>query len=324
MRPSATARQGRRRRRLAPLALVTGLLLTTTGCSQSTVDQWKRAGLPAGITNQANRITSLWTSAWIAALIVGVLVWGLILWATIAFRRRKNETGLPAQVRYNLPIEILYTAVPLVLVLTFFYFTARDESAITKIDKNVDVKINVVAKRWSWDFNYLDQQGKPVVYESGTPGQPPTLWLPQGESVEYILTSRDVIHSFWVPTFLFKMDVIPGRVNRFEATAEKLGTYAGKCAELCGVDHSRMLFNVKVVSPQDYEQHLKDLAAAGQTGALPSTLGPDSSLDQGEGGAGPSGQTGPEGTTNNPASGGSNGTGESGIGGGSPNPPSQN
>ena len=98
---------------------------------------------------------------------------------------------------------------------------------------------------------------------------PPTLYLPKGERVRFVLTSRDVIHSFWVPNFLFKQDVIPGTVNRFQATPTSYGTFMGKCAELCGVDHSRMLFNVKVVSPADYHKHLASLKAKGQTGAVP-------------------------------------------------------
>jgi cytochrome c oxidase subunit 2 len=112
----------------------------------------------------------------------------------------------------------------------------------------------------------------------GTPGERnpqtdnpgPTLWLPKGEKVQFILTSRDVIHSFWVVPFLMKLDVIPGHVNRFEVTPSKEGTYVGKCAELCGVDHSRMLFNVKVVSPERYQKHLEGLAKKGQTGYIPS------------------------------------------------------
>jgi cytochrome c oxidase subunit 2 len=100
----------------------------------------------------------------------------------------------------------------------------------------------------------------------------PTLWLPKGKTVRFVLTSRDVIHSFWVVPFLMKMDVIPGHTNVFQVTPNKEGTFLGKCAELCGVDHSRMLFNVKIVSPERYEQHLKDLAKKGQTGYIPAGI----------------------------------------------------
>ena len=102
--------------------------------------------------------------------------------------------------------------------------------------------------------------------------QQPVLVLPVNKRVEFVLNARDVIHSFWVPAFLFKMDVIPGRANTFEITPEKLGRFRGKCAELCGQDHARMLFNVKVVSPERYQQHLKELAEKGQTGYIPSGI----------------------------------------------------
>jgi cytochrome c oxidase subunit 2 len=160
----------------------------------------------------------------------------------------------------------------------FFFFTARDEEKITEITGHATTHINVVGKRWSWDFNYTDAD----VYESGTQGHPPTLYLPQGEKVEFLLTSRDVIHSFWVPAFLFKMDNIPGRRNHFEIIPTKQGTFEGKCAELCGVDHSRMLFNVKVVSPEEYRAHLQELRDAGQTGRLPADLGPNENAPEQE------------------------------------------
>jgi cytochrome c oxidase subunit 2 len=144
---------------------------------------------------------------------------------------------------------------------------------LLKITPDQQASINVVGRQWSWTFNYNYDAatGKPtgdMVYEAGTPGVPPTLYLPLNEKVKFTLTSPDVIHSFWIPAFLFKLDVVPGRVNQFELTPSREGTYIGECAELCGVDHSRMLFTVKVVSPQEYQQQLTQLAAEGKTGGL--------------------------------------------------------
>jgi cytochrome c oxidase subunit 2 len=135
---------------------------------------------------------------------------------------------------------------------------------LTALSDDPDRTINVVGFRWNWTFNYVDDD----VYDTGSPNEFPTLYLPEGETVRFVLTSPDVLHSFWVPAFLFKRDVIPGRSNEFDLTPNKVGTYAGKCAELCGVDHSRMLFNVKVVPLDEYERHIADLEAAGQTGLL--------------------------------------------------------
>jgi cytochrome c oxidase subunit 2 len=250
-------RQGGRLRRVCRTTALGALLLgSLTACAS---DDLPTFAMPVrDATNQSERILSLWQGSWIAALAVGALTWGLILWPTIAWRRKRTATGLPAQTRYNLPIEVLYTAVPLIMVSVFFYFTARDEDAILKTSANPDHTINVTGLQWSWQFTYASD-GDQDTTVTGTPGKPPTLYLPKGESVQFKLHSNDVIHSFWVPAFLFKMDVIPGRTNTFEITPEKLGRFRGKCAELCGQDHARMLFNVKVVEPAEYQQYVSNL-----------------------------------------------------------------
>lgn len=260
---------------MVPGALVAAALLS--GCGAHLETGW----LPSTstTTNQTGRIISLWNGSWIAAWLVGALVWGLILWCVVAYRRRRNDVGFPTQIRYNLPLEILYTVVPLMMIGVLFFFTARDEAAIADVSAKPEVTINVVGKQWAWDFNYVDAQ----VYEAGIQGQLtgkpgvetqlPTLYLPVGKLVEFQLTSRDVNHSFWIPAFLYKMDVIPGVRNKFQVRPTQIGTYRGKCAELCGEYHSQMLFNVKVVSQADYDAHLQQLRALGQTGQLDSNLG---------------------------------------------------
>ncbi len=256
MGPSGTQQPHLLRRAGRALALG-GLLLTTlTACSS---DELPTFAMPVrDATDQSERILSLWQGSWIAALAVGVIVWGLILWPVVAHRRKRNATDLPPQTRYNLPVEVLYTAVPLIMVAVFFYFTARDEDRIMRTSANPDHQITVTGIQWSWQFTYASDGG-PDTTITGTPAKPPTLYLPQGESVQFRLESNDVIHSFWVPAFLFKMDVIPGRVNTFEITPKQLGRFRGKCAELCGQDHARMLFNVKVVTPDEYQQQVSAL-----------------------------------------------------------------
>jgi cytochrome c oxidase subunit II len=268
----ASSPNRRRNAGLTGIALVSVLLLS--GCSGAL----SRGLLPKGVTENSKRVTDLWNGSWIAALAVGVLVWGLTIWCVVAYRRRKDDPEFPEQLRYNVPIEILYTVVPLFMIGVLFYFTARDEQALLSTSAKPDMVVNVVGKQWSWDFNYATQQ----VYEAGTQaeltGKPlkqsdlPTLYLPVGKRVEFLLTSRDVIHSFWVPAFLQKLDMIPGRVNRFQVVPTTEGTFAGKCAELCGAYHSAMLFQVKVVSQADFDAHIKALQDAGQTGQLPNDL----------------------------------------------------
>ena len=255
--------------------LAAGLALTLTGCSSETVS---RGFLPRGVTSESERITELWNGSWITALIVGVLVWGLIAWCVVRYRKRKDDPALPEQLRYNLPMEILYTVVPLLMVGVLFYFTARDESVLVSTEKTADNVVNVVGKRWAWDFNYVTDNA----YESTTQvdpatakiGELPTMYLPVNERTEFILTARDVIHSFWVPQFLLKMDMIPGRVNKIQIVPTEIGTFTGKCAELCGAYHSQMLFQVSVVSAAEYEQRMDDLRAKGQEGQLSNTLNP--------------------------------------------------
>ncbi|MBM6402429.1 cytochrome c oxidase subunit II [Phycicoccus sp. MQZ13P-5] len=234
--------------------------------------------LPHAVTEGGERVTSLWIGAWIAAIAVGLLVIGLIVWCIAAYRRAHDDTELPVQLRYNIPIEILYTVVPMLMVVVLFYYTARDEAYLVDTSKKPDLTVNVVGKQWSWDFNYVEDDTHEVGTQAILTGKPgaeetiPTLYLPVGERVEFVLTARDVIHSFWVPAFLQKMDMIPGRVNRFQVVPTQEGQFKGKCAELCGAYHSQMLFNVKVVSREEYDAHMADLRAADQTGLLNNTL----------------------------------------------------
>ncbi|MEU4732549.1 cytochrome c oxidase subunit II [Streptomyces sp. NPDC023588] len=310
MSPYGSDRSPRRpmRRKLLQ-ALTAGVVLATaTGCSYTWKD-FPRLGMPTPVTEEAPRILSLWQGSWAAALITGILVWGLIMWSVTFHRRSRTKVEVPPQTRYNMPIEALYTVVPLIIVSVLFYFTARDESKLLSLSAKPTHTINVIGFQWSWGFNYVENvdgdaatpkkgevpkelsaipdrftkdfpAGAEGVYQKGVPGDRnpdtnnpgPTLVLPKGEKVRFILSSNDVIHSFWVVPFLFKQDVIPGHTNVFEVTPTEEGTFMGKCAELCGVDHSRMLFNVKVVSPEEYRAHLKELAEKGQTGYLPAGI----------------------------------------------------
>ncbi|MGO4300487.1 aa3-type cytochrome oxidase subunit II [Leifsonia sp. RAF41] len=271
-----------RRLRWAAIPIAAALVVALAGCTQAQLHGFL-PGFVEGeppVTNHTERISGLWVTSWIVLLIVGIVVWGLILWAVIVYRRRKGQTGLPVQLRYNMPIEIFYTIVPLILVLGFFAFTARDQAAIEKPYANPDLKIQVYAKQWAWDFNYVTDN----VYDPGVQVQPddnsatpgsvqegkvPTLYLPENKKITIQLDSRDVIHSFWVPAMLYKKDVIPGKTNYlyFETTS-RTGTFVGKCAELCGEYHSAMLFNVKIVSQDEYDAHIQSLKDQGYEGQL--------------------------------------------------------
>ena len=275
---SSQNRTGSRRKQIST---ITGLALAgalaLTGCSPEVQKGW----LPTerDTTNHTDRIMDLWVNSWIAALVVGIITWGLMIWCIVAYRRRKGTVGFPRQNSFNLPLEVFYLTVPLFMVLVFFYFTDRDQQAIDNRSQPADVVVDVRGKQWAWDFNY--KQGDVVtgdVYEAGVQAhltgnevdkeKLPTLYLPVNKSVDLELNSRDVIHSFWVPAFLQKRDMIPGKTNYIRFTPTKEGTYDGKCAELCGEYHSEMLFRVKVVSESEFQAHLAQLREDGNTGLL--------------------------------------------------------
>ncbi len=268
-----------RRLRWMAIPVIATVALVLSGCTQQELNGY----LPSdtGITNNTGRVIALWNTSWIVLLVVGLIAWGLMIWAIVVYRRRKGETGIPVQLRYNMPIEIFFTVVPLILIIGFFFFTARDQVAIEKRFDNPDITIQAFGKQWAWDFNYVDQN----TYTSGIQVQPstdpkapagsidpasiPVLYLPVGKKVEIQLQSRDVIHSFWVIDFLYKKDMIPGKTNYMSVIPERVGTYRGKCAELCGEYHSQMLFSVKVVEQAEFDaymQHLRDEGFSGQLG----------------------------------------------------------
>ena len=252
------------------LAFIAMALVVLSGCSPVDDSDLKRLALPVGSTDRTDYVWDLWLGSWIAVLVIFLLVFGLMVYAMVRYRRRSPDE-VPSQVRYNLPIEALYTFAPVVIVAVFFYHTVTAQNAILeKVDKP-DHTIEVVGSKWQWAFNYLDETAvADDVYDQGTPRDLADLYLPVNESVRFNLLSPDVIHSFWIPEFYFKMDVVPGngpQVNTFDLTPTREGVFTGRCAELCGLYHSRMLFKVHVVSRAEYDQHLAELEDRGNIGA---------------------------------------------------------
>lgn len=256
---SSTARP--RATRLAGLGVgAASLLVLLSGCSLEDVGgAFGHFGWPGpGISLQAHRMYDLWIASTIAALVVGFFVWGLIFWCVIRYRKRGDT--LPVQTRFNMPMEILYTVTPVLIVAVLFYYTAIVQTDVDKLSRNPDQVVEVVAFKWNWQFNYRDGVGEDadtVASTLGTDDVIPLLVLPTGQKIRFEETSRDVIHSFWVPELLFKRDVFPGNVrNQFEVTLDTKGRYVGRCAELCGTYHAFMQFELVVVSPESFDQFL--------------------------------------------------------------------
>jgi cytochrome c oxidase subunit 2 len=246
-------------------ALVSLVAITATGCSG---DQILRFGWPVGVTPQANEMRNLWTWTVVAALVVGVTVWGLIFWSVIFHRRKKTAAGteeeLPRQFQYNVPLELFTVVTPLIMVCVLFFFTATTESNVLDKKPNPDVSVNVIAFQWNWEFQYpgtKNAEGRPIS-TIGNSNEIPLLVLPTGKTIQYNLRSTDVIHSFWVPEFHFKRDVMPfpeknNQDMSFQNSIDREGSFVGRCAELCGTYHSVMNFEVRALSPDKYAQYIR-------------------------------------------------------------------
>lgn len=298
------------KRRLRWVAIPLGIAaaVALAGCSPTELHGFLPGFVEDGTaaTNQTDRVAGLWVNSWIVLLIVGMITWALMGWAAVAYRRRKGQTGLPVQMRYNMPIEIFYTVIPLILVMGMFFFTARDQAQIeTQWGDDADVEITAIGKQWAFDFMYAgeDDDLSDAVWTMGVQAQPdaegnidaeklPTLVLPVDQKVHISLQSRDVIHSFWIIDFLYKKDMYIGKDNSWSFIPTRVGEYAGKCAELCGEYHSMMLFNVKVVEQDEYDDYVESLREEGNTGDitdaydrlsnLPGTTGTTSETDSEE------------------------------------------
>jgi cytochrome c oxidase subunit 2 len=270
---------GTRQGRVAKVAALAGLVaITATGCSG---DEILRFGWPVGVTPQAEKMRLLWTWSVVAALVVGAIVWGLIFWS-MAFHRRKKGTveALPRQFQYNMPLEIFVVVVPVIMVCILFFFTVVTQSSVLAEEDDPDVTVDVTAFQWNWEFEYPNSRtpnGQPVS-TVGTSNEIPLLVLPTNRSIEYKIHSTDVVHSFWVPEFHFKRDVMPypeknNQDPTFQNTIDREGAFVGRCAELCGTYHSMMNFEVRALSPDKFDRYMQLRQQANPQTQQPYTAG---------------------------------------------------
>ncbi|WP_343576086.1 cytochrome c oxidase subunit II [Mycobacterium sp.] len=293
------------------------LAVSLSGCSFT---EAMALGWPRGITPEADANRQLWVAAVIASLTVGFMVWGTMFWSMAFHRKKATDTELPRQFGYNMPLELVLTVIPFLIVSVLFYFTVVVQEKVMHLASDPEVVIDVTAFQWNWKFGYQkvdfkdgtlrydgadaarkaamtskpegkDSHGEELVgpirglntedrtylnfdkvETIGTSTEIPVLVLPVGKRIEFVLASADVIHSFWVPEFLFKRDVLPhpaanNSVNRFQvAKIDRTGAFVGRCAELCGTYHSMMNFEVRVVQPNDFKAYLQQ-RIAGKTNA---------------------------------------------------------
>lgn len=237
-----------RSRRWAALgALAIPFLLA--GCQLPTFGAYK------GSTSQARDALKLWQGFFIAGIVVVGIVFLLILWAVLRYRRRSD--AMPRQTQYHTLLEIVYTVVPILIVGVLFAFTFITENEVDKVAANPAVVVNVTAFQWGWKFQYPHDGGIKV---QGVETEAPQMVVPTGQTVRIFLRSADVVHGWYVPQFNFSRYALPGVLNTFDFNVQHSGVYRGQCTQLCGLYHSLMIFRVKAVPPAQYRAWLAKTA----------------------------------------------------------------
>lgn len=231
------------------------MAVSFSGCGGS------RFWAPDPVTREGDKILRLWQGSTIAALCVGALVWGLVGYVVFKYRRRNDD--VPRQNPYNVPVEVAYTVAPLLVVAVLFAFTVGTQRQVVSTSAQSDLVVDVTGFQWQWQFHYPKED----ITVTGTPGALPTLVLPVGQTVTFHLESSDVVHSFWVPRFLSKRDLIPGVDNEVQVEVKEPGTWIGRCAEFCGLDHYKMNFSVRAVPADEFRRWVAEQRSAVAAGA---------------------------------------------------------
>jgi cytochrome c oxidase subunit 2 len=208
---------------------------------------------------------------------IGVVVFGVMIYSLVKFRKSQGAQA-DTKLVHSTKVEIVWTIIPIMILVAMAVPTAR---GLIKIEDMGDVALNikVTGYQWKWEYEYLNhgvsffstlKADSNVARQLGSGVDPATvpnylldvdnvLVIPAGTKIRFLLTAQDVIHAWWVPAFGMKKDAIPGYVNEIwvQVDADKIGTYRGQCAELCGQDHAFMPIVVEVKSPADYDVWLR-------------------------------------------------------------------
>ena len=261
---------------IAAVVVVSIVVLAASGATPASV--WN-SFFPnhgtGGVTDRSTSVQNLYDFVFYIAVAIFLLVEGLIVWSVFRYRRKSTDTDLPPQTHGNNLVEVIWTVIPTAIVFVLF---ALSWQALNVVDAKVpsDVTVRAVAARFQWSFEYLDGNGPEAktLFTVALPvGDTGGMVLPVGEPIHVELRSDDVIHAFYVPRFLFKRDVVPGRTNTFDFTVEEPGTYRGQCAELCGAFHGNMLFDVHAVSRAEYDVWLAEQIAKANATPPPAPSG---------------------------------------------------
>jgi cytochrome c oxidase subunit 2 len=215
-------------------------------------------GSPKGVTTNAPTVHGLWNLSYAFALPIAAIVLGGIIWCVVRYRKRPGEVRRARQIQYHIPIEAAYTIIPLIIVAIIFGFMYRAENKVDALSKHPFIAINVQGFQWGWRFTYPNGhqqvgsiQSQPNINVEN--GALPVLYLPEHETVQLTLQSDDVNHSFYVPEFLFKRDMIQGIHNVIDINVTTTGRWIGECTQLCGTYHAFMRFEVDVLPVSQFE-----------------------------------------------------------------------
>jgi cytochrome c oxidase subunit II len=251
-------------------------------------------------TTQGHEIYDLYTIVFAIAAVIFFLVEGLIVWTVLRYRRKPGDDELPPQTHGHNLAEVIWTVVPTIIVFFLFFISWQTLNSVEAHTPKPNLIVRAVAAQFQWAFAYLPEgaapDAKPLFTVSVPVGADGGLTLPAGQTTHLYVSSPDVIHAFYVPQFLFKRDVIPGVNNQFDLTldASDAGqTFRGQCAELCGIGHRAMLFEVHALAPAEFEAwyqgKLTEASASpspAPSGAAPSGAAPSGPAPSG-GAAGP-------------------------------------
>ncbi|CAG4918418.1 unnamed protein product, partial [Acidithrix sp. C25] len=235
----------KRTRTLGTLALG-GLILSACGPT---------FGAFRGATTQGQSMFHLYQGFFYTAIAVGAITFSGLLYVVLRFRRRTDT--IPHQRHSNVPIEVIYTVIPTLIVIALFVFTVRSENKITAVSSTPNVSVKVTAFQWGWRFTYAN--GVSIVSQGANY---PQLVLPETETTKITLVSQDVVHGFYIPAFNFSRYALPGVTNYFDFNPTTTGTFVGRCSQLCGLYHGEMLFSVRVVTPAQFQSWLTQQKAA--------------------------------------------------------------
>lgn len=255
--------------------------------SATALGQEPRFNMTRGATEISQQVFDLHMTIFYICVAIGAIVFGLMFWSII--HHRKSRGVVPAQFHGSMKVELVWTAIPVLILVAMAVPATRTLVAMEDASAS-ELTVLVTGSQWKWHYKYLDYPiefysvlATPRVQIANEAEKDPTylmavdkpLVLPTGKKVRFLLTADDVIHSWWVPDFAIKKDAVPGFINETWTRVDKPGLYYGKCAELCGRDHGFMPVAVEVKTPEEFEAWAtQQVAAAEQAKAEAATAGP--------------------------------------------------